>query len=251
MNARALAAQRRFEIPMLVAALLVIPTLILDDSSHGPLWDAIGVGLDWTTWLAFLVEAVVMLWLVDSRRRWLREHPIEVIVLVLTPPFLGVLFASLRLLRLLRVTRLLRLGSYVHRIFSGQGLKYAALATAVFVLAAGEAFASIEPGVGPGNGIYWAITTMTTVGYGDVPITTSGGKVLAIVVMLFGIGFVALLTGAVAERFLGRDMAEQTAAVDALGDDEVEILAELRQIQERMATLEQRLNQRLQSAARA
>ena len=59
---------------------------------------------------------------------------------------------------------------------------------------------------------------MTTVGYGDLSPQTGGGKGLAAVVMLVGIGFVAILTGAVAERFLKPDVAEEEAATEAVGD---------------------------------
>jgi Ion channel len=48
------------------------------------------------------------------------------------------------------------------------------------------------------DGVWWAVTTMTTVGYGDITPRTNYGRVVAIVVMLVGIGFIALLTGALA-----------------------------------------------------
>jgi hypothetical protein len=57
------------------------------------------------------------------------------------------------------------------------------------------AFASAEPKHSAGDGIYWAITTMTTVGYGDLSPETNTGKVIAVGVMVVGIGFIALLTG--------------------------------------------------------
>jgi voltage-gated potassium channel len=51
------------------------------------------------------------------------------------------------------------------------------------------------------DGIYWAITTMTTVG-SDIYPTTTGGEIVSVVVAVVGIAFVAMLTGAVAQRFL-------------------------------------------------
>jgi voltage-gated potassium channel len=77
--------------------------------------------LNWTTWLAFLAELVVMLIVVEDRRRWLREHPIEVIATVLSPPFLPSSLAAARVLRLLRLVRLLRLAVVVRRLFTFDG----------------------------------------------------------------------------------------------------------------------------------
>jgi voltage-gated potassium channel Kch len=52
------------------------------------------------------------------------------------------------------------------------------------------------------DGVWWAVTTATTVGYGDLKPQTNGGRVIAMLVMIVGIGFVALLTAAAADRFL-------------------------------------------------
>jgi hypothetical protein len=83
--------------------------------------------LNWGIWLAFLIEAVVMLAVVPDRGRWLRQHPIEVIVVVLTPPFLPATLQAARLLRLLRLLRLVPLLRLGPRFFSLEGLRYAAL----------------------------------------------------------------------------------------------------------------------------
>lgn len=69
--------ERRFEIPMLVAALLVIPVIAIEVSSLGQPWDTIAGVANWGIWLAFLLELVVMLGVVPSRGRWLREHPLD------------------------------------------------------------------------------------------------------------------------------------------------------------------------------
>jgi voltage-gated potassium channel len=57
--------------------------------------------------------------------------------------------------------------------------------------------------------VWWAIVTVTTVGYGDTYPQTDVGRMIAIVVMFVGIGFIAILTGAAAERFLREQRAER------------------------------------------
>ena len=80
--------QSRLEWPLLAAALLTIPAIIIEQSQAAEPWDTIAVVLNWTIWLAFLGELVVMLSVVRDRRHWLRDHPLEVAIVVLTPPFL-------------------------------------------------------------------------------------------------------------------------------------------------------------------
>src|SRR5918995_803210 len=113
MDERSERIARRFEVPMVIAALLVIPVIVIEESPVGEPWDTLALVANWAIWLAFLTEAVVMLAVVPNRRAWLRRHPIEVIVVLLTPPFLPASLQSLRVLRLARLLRLvplLRLG---------------------------------------------------------------------------------------------------------------------------------------------
>jgi voltage-gated potassium channel len=88
-----------------------------------------------------------------------------------------------------------------------------------------------------GNGIYWAVTTMTTVGYGDITPKTPEGKIMAITVMLIGIGFATLVIGAIAERFINRPVHEVELT-------EADLLEQVRDISARLQRLERALEQR-------
>jgi voltage-gated potassium channel len=195
MDERSERIERRLDPVVLAAAILTIPVLVMEGG--GEPWDTVAHVLNWATWLVFLAEAVVMLSVVPNRGRWIREHPLDLAITVLTPPFLSAL-APVRLLRLLRLLRLVRLAPLARCLLSMEGLRYAALLAVLTAVAGGAAFAALEKGQSTGDGIYWAITTMTTVGYGDLSPDSTGGKVLAVIVMVVGIGFVAILTGAVA-----------------------------------------------------
>src|SRR4051794_13422219 len=100
--------RQRLDIPMLIASLLVIPTIILEESDVGVTWKDAAIGLNWIIWLAFVAELVVMLRVVPNRLRWMREHPLDVVIVLFTPPFLPATMQSARLFRLLRVLRLVR-----------------------------------------------------------------------------------------------------------------------------------------------
>lgn len=223
---------------MLVAAGLVVPLLLLQRETSEP-WATVATVLNWGTWLAFVVELVVMMAVVPDRRAWIRAHPLEVLVTLLTPPVLPAGLAAARALRLLRVFRLLRLAPLMRQIMSDDGLKYAALLAMLTLLGGGTAFSALEPQHSTWSGLYWAATTMTTVGYGDVQPTTPETRVVAVFVMVVGIGFGSLLIGSIAERFVSGDRSE--APKDSGQQELRQVLEELRIVSARLADLETRV----------
>jgi voltage-gated potassium channel len=223
-----------FAIPTFIAALAVIPMVLIQESSLGDPWQTIANTLDWVTWGLFTLELVTMLTVVPDRGKWLRTHTLELAIVVLSPPMLPASLAAIRTLRLLRILRLFRLGPAARRTFSLEGLRYAAVMAVVTVLGGGAAFTSVEQGHNPAvkstwDGVWFALETATTVGYGDIVPHTDSGRVIAALVMIVGIGFIAVLTGAVAERFIhGRSTTEH------IHDSEQRILSELREVEERL-----------------
>jgi voltage-gated potassium channel len=245
MDDRAERWERRFQLPMLVAALLVIPVIVVEQSDVGEPWRTLAGLLNWAIWIAFATELVVMLTVVRNRWAWVRSHPLEIAIVVLTPPFLPASLQALRVFRLFRLLRLLRIAKLARRLFSVEGVKWAALLAALTALAGGAAYSSAEKGVSTWDGVWWAITTMTTVGYGDEYPVTTLGRILAMALMVVGIGFIAVLTGAVAERFLATRIEEtQEEVTEEFEQAEAGVLAELHEITERLHALERKLGAR-------
>ncbi len=154
-----------------------------------------------------------MMAVVPNRWLWLRQNPIDAVVVFLTPPFLPADLAAARLFRLLRLLRLVRIVPALRRLLTVEGVKYAGVLAVTTVVAGGAAFAAIEKthdgeSLDTWDGVWWAATTVTTVGYGDMFPETTAGRVLAMTIMLVGIGFVALLTAFVADRFIRRETEE-------------------------------------------
>jgi voltage-gated potassium channel len=218
----------RFEWPMVVVALLVIPSILLEESNLGSPWSTVGDVLNWATWLAFVIEAVVMLAVVPKKTVWLRQNPLEVAIVVLTPPVVPAGLQFLRVFRLLRPLRLLRV-LRMRVLLSLEGVRDAAVLAAITVIAAGALFARTEEGVTVWEGIWWSMSTVTTVGYGDLVPESTFGKVIAAAVMLVGIGFVALLTAFIADRFVRASGVEER---------EDRILAKLDSMEARLKRLE-------------
>jgi voltage-gated potassium channel len=238
---------RRFDWIVLVAAALVIPVVVIEQAETSDSVKTLAGIANWAIWLVFLAEVVFMLAIVPNRRRWLLDNPLDVAIVVLTPPFLPAGLQALRVFRLLRLLRLLRVLQAARRLFSPKGLQWALLLGLLTIFLGGAAFAAVEKGPNENvsntwDGIWWAVCTMTTVGYGDIGPMTDSGRVLAIVVMLIGIGVVTLLIGATAERFVVHDIAEVEEEVTGeLEDTETMLRRELREISRRLQELERRL----------
>ncbi len=230
-QARAQRIQDRFEWPVVIAALLTVPLVVIQESNLRAPWPEVARVLNWVTWGVFALETVVMLMVVPDRWRWLRRHVIDVLVVVITPPFAPAGWQSGRLFRLVRLLRLVRILA-LRRLLSLEGMRYAGMVAIGTVIIGGVVFASVEEkqGITTWDGVWWAVTTVTTVGYGEIPVQSTGGRIIGITIMFVGIGFVALLTAFIADRFIS---AEEVAE-----EKDDLILAELQAINARLELLE-------------
>ena len=137
---------RRFDVLVLVAATLVIPVVIIEQTSTGDALKTSAAIANWVIWLVFLAEVVFMLSVVPNRKRWLLDNPLDVAIVVLTPPFLPASLQALRVFRLLRLLRLIRVLQAVRRVFSPKGLQWALLVGLLTIFIGGAAFAAMEKG---------------------------------------------------------------------------------------------------------
>jgi voltage-gated potassium channel len=122
-----------------------------------------------------------------------------------------------RLFRLLRLVRLVAAAKLLRALVSPEGIRDAAVLALFVILGGGAAFAAVESPTADGatldmwDGVWWAVTTVTTEGYGDISPTSDAGRAIAMLVMVVGIGFVALLTAAAADRFIRTRELEESA----------------------------------------
>jgi voltage-gated potassium channel len=226
LNESAAEARRRFEIPVLVAALLVVPVIFIEDQADSLAWLSGAAVANWLIWLAFTAEYVTVLSLADRRWAYTKKAWLDVFIIVSSFPLLPGLLASTRLLRLLRLGRVLRLlrlvrltavitrgVSATRTIFAKRGLGYIIVVTLLVGMGIGGAFAVLE-GSALSDGFWWAIVTITTVGYGDFFPVTLGGRIAAAVLMLLGIGLLAVITASVAAHFFEDDHEDAARLAD-------------------------------------
>jgi voltage-gated potassium channel len=111
-----------------------------------------------------------------------------------------------------------------------------AAVSAVITLAAGFLMTIVDHENFPslGSGLWWAVQTTTTVGYGDHVPTTVAGRLIAALVMLFGIGFLTVITAAITSTFVARSRREVAAAAT---------IEQFRQIDERLERIEAALTE--------
>jgi voltage-gated potassium channel len=149
MNERAERVRRRFDVPILVAASLVIPVIVVEQTVDSDPWTTASTILNWAIWTIFTAELVVTTAVADKRGVWLRRHPVEIAVIVLTAPLQPALLQGTRAIRLVRLLRLLRLVRFMQALrtlFTFEGLRYAALLALMTALGGGAAFARlVEP----------------------------------------------------------------------------------------------------------
>lgn len=183
----------------------------------------------WAAWVVFAVDYAVRLWLAPARGRWFVRHLLDLAMVVLP------------MLRPLRLLRLVTLLAIVHRS-SGQSLRgrvviYATGATALLIGVAALAMLDAERHAqgaaitSYGTALWWAMETVTTVGYGDMAPVTTTGRMIAGALMIGGIALLGIVTATLAswlvERVAEQDEASQAATRKQVADlsEEVRALA--------------------------
>jgi voltage-gated potassium channel len=150
--------------------------------------------------LAFALDLVYGIWTAENRKNYLIHHPLEIASVLL--PFLR----PLRLMRVISFGGLVLQKVAVGRQFAIT-LKVAISAVFISYIAAIQITISERTVEGSNiknfsDGLWWAVTTVTTVGYGDRFPTTTEGRLLAVMLMIVGISLVGVITASVAAWFV-------------------------------------------------
>lgn len=252
----------RLQMLMAILALVMVPLLIIEQQATDPTLLLVVWSLNLLIWLAFVAEYIYGLSKAADRWRFVRERWFDLAVILLSPPiYVPESLQGVRSLRALRVLRLGRLGQVLRmlrvvrvfafmarawassrRVLSGHSFGYILLTTLLFVVGGGALFVLVEGrDLTLLDGIWWAVATLTTVGYGDVYPQTEWGRAIALVIILLGLGFMATLTANIAARFVEDDRQRQS--------QNEALLERLDAIAARLDRLEQRLGAAEQAAA--
>jgi voltage-gated potassium channel len=232
------ARARRLDAPTVAVVLLVIPALLLHFSDPKGTLGLLSAVLNWFIYGWFFFEFLYMLWLAPDNREYFRHNKLDLAVLVLTIPLLPGVFQALWVLRLLRLIDMLPvlLGRFVNITL----LPYAVVLAFIGVFGGGLAFAHFE-GLSILDGIYWANTTINTVGYGDISAQTPQGKVLSMVIQWTGNVILAMLIGGVAafaqQLLLGREVDELEEGIEEIGESLEDVEEDVEDVEEDVESL--------------
>jgi voltage-gated potassium channel len=185
-------------------------------------------------WGLFVVDYLVRLALSHARWAFVRAHVFDLVVLLLP------LLRPLRMLRL--VTALLVLNRRTERWTRGRLAMYVGATTVLLVAVGALAILDAERGNADGNignypqALWWAVVTITTVGYGDFYPTTVTGRFVALGLMIGGIGLIGFVTGSLATWIVER-ISTADRPSEATKDDIAAVLHEVGELRAEIAAL--------------
>lgn len=228
-------AGRLFDLTLLWAIAASVFVVILDSvSSIHASYGKLLLGLEWFFTILFTAEYLLRLWLSERSIRYARSFYGVVDLLSCLPSYLSLFFigsthfAVIRIIRLLRVFRILKMAGYVQgaetilRGLRSSRRKITVFFTAmlVFAVIAGTLIYAVEykddassPIPNIPTGIYYAIVSITTVGYGDITVHTPLGQFLTSLMILAGYAIIAVPTGIIAG-----DMVRESIHPNSIAD---------------------------------
>ncbi|MBL3689713.1 two pore domain potassium channel family protein [Leucobacter chromiireducens subsp. chromiireducens] len=180
----------------------------------------------WLTWAIFLVDYLARLILTEDRWRWFYRHLLDLAIVALP------MLRPLRLMRFLTVVALVQRSA--GNALRGRVVTYTIGAASLFVVIAALAILDAEQSEGTidsfGEALWWAVVTMTTVGYGDLAPVTTGGRVIAAGLMLGGIALIGAVTATLASWIVEKVSTENGPTLNATSEQVNELRRELAEV---------------------
>jgi voltage-gated potassium channel len=185
----------------------------------------------WVTWVMVFIDLAARVGLARHRWQFIRQHPLDVAVVVLP------ILRPLRLLRL--VTLLTVLNRYAGSSMRGRVGMYLVASVTLIVFVAAVSILDVERGGdGPiqsfGDALWWAMTTITTVGYGDMYPVTTTGRFIAAGLMFAGIAVLGVVTASFASWLIERVAESDEQAEAATRRDIASLHHEIRELRQEL-----------------
>ncbi|MDV2885474.1 potassium channel family protein [Alkalihalophilus pseudofirmus] len=170
--------------------------------------------LDLIVWLIFTIDVLIRFILSKNKTAHLKKNPLDLIIII---PFDAV-FQLARIARVIRALRLLviisRYASPLAVILNKHGLGKAVTFMTLMVFLSSIPIVHLEPNIETyADALWWSIVTTTTVGYGDISPSSPIGRLIAVFLMLFGIGLIGIITASITSYFLTGTIKEESTQV--------------------------------------
>ena len=255
-------AGKRFDVILLLAIIISVIAVMLDsDKEIHKQYGRLLLIAEWFFTLLFTIEYILRIYCSTDKKKYILSFMGIIDLLSIIPTYLIIFYApivaliDIRVLRLIRIFRIFKLSPYLR---SGHTMQIALrssrpkiivfiLSVSLVVIILGTLMYIVE---GQQNGfdnipksIYWAVVTLTTVGYGDVVPITTLGKTVAVFIMLLGYAIIAVPTGIVSsEMSKNRNDKEQLENQEEILEKEEEIIAKDNEILKKLEALEKKID---------
>lgn len=254
-NKKAVSFGKLFSYLVLMVLIVVVVQLvsaIVDDKPFKDMSVAIIV------WMVFSIEFVISLYLVDNKKRYIKYNWMNLLIIILTIPWIpwggnwAAIFRSLRLLLFIRV--FITVFKDMFLMLKNHGLGIILIGASFFIIISGAIFSAIE-GIPFTSGLWYSLVTLTTVGYGDITPVTDAGKIFGAFLIIFGVILFSLIIANISSflveseqkklesHFLEMEQIIENRIQEASEQNEEKLEKLMLQIDNRLSNFEKKITQ--------
>lgn len=191
--------------------------------------------------IIFTIDYFTRLYLAKDKKKFFKKNIFDLLSII---PASGLSWIFRwnrigRLFTLLRLVRLVGLTGRLNRFIEKDGLLYYIYVTCGVLLISASMYSTSE-GTHFSTALWWAITTASTVGYGDVSPTTTIGRIAGVLLMLVGIGLIGVITGTITDYFSQEDNNQVQDKLDKIEKENQELRTELQKLNEHLSKIEKK-----------
>lgn len=210
---------------IIILAIVSITMAILDMNNVIDLTKYPYYEIDMAIWIVFIFDYFGGLFLASNKKLFIKHHIFDLLAIIPVNSFF-IIFKAFRFTRLFRLTKLVKLSRIlrllgvtgklkerVSRFLDTNGFIYLVIICGIILTISAGVY-SLSENISFPESVWWAVATTTTVGYGDISPKTTIGKLVAVVLMLVGIGFVGMLTSTITSFF-----AHENSKIESVPDE--------------------------------
>lgn len=189
----------------------------------------------------FTVDYFTRFFLAKDKKKFFKHNIFDLLSIIPVSGLAGIFRWNRigRAFTILRIARLVGLTGRLNKFIEKDGLLYYIYVTCT-VLLISAAMYSVSEKTPFSNALWWAITTASTVGYGDISPKTTIGRIAGVLLMLVGIGLIGVITSTITDYFSQEDNNQVQDKLDVIEKENRELRAELKKLNEHLAKIEKK-----------
>ena len=223
-----------YEIFVMMIVVTYAIVLTADLTDHPILTEVLMQRVDKGLLVFLVIEYAIRLWRAGNKREFVKENWFDLVAMI---PF-DQYFYLARFMRIIRLVRILRASPFLWGMIQSPSIRRVFGIVTMIMLWSSIVIYILECGVNSNinsfaDALWWSIVTTTIVGYGDISPVTAGGRIMAAILMLTGIGMLGALTANFATHWTEAQEGRTHASKDRLSDDlKKQTIAHIKQIED-------------------